>query len=383
MAMNRFAAWMALAAAVVVAGCGGGEDGRNEAAQADDAGATTQATVNTLRTRLAAEKRRGEAVSPDSAAEQLLDFAESRFPMYFPGHPATQTHAPFRFRAYASGAYLGVATSAEGGYVANGVYVMGGAFGSEPTYVGLLTDFITPFNPDVPVGPTGPGNGCFDMASAEAVGWSMVVTTQHSGTSVGTSTTESRIVGPATFEGHQVMESLVKASSEMQVDGRTIRSDSETRYFARRTGEAEITEYGSVFVAKASPVEVPGVSSNSRLVYTPPFVNRMAALAQGDSLTQSRLGSLITTTTYPFPGVPPQENRIPLNTTTKTTFVGVEHVSVPAGTFPACRFHLSTPEGVTITSWQHRGSGAILKTQGANGTSEAISVIVNGVALSH
>jgi hypothetical protein len=118
--MNRFAAGMVLAA-VVVAGCGGGADDGSEAAQADDAGATTQATINTLRTRLAAEGVRSNALSPQTAAEQLLDFAESRFPMYFPGHASTMTLGPLRFRAYASGTYLGVATSAENGYVANGV----------------------------------------------------------------------------------------------------------------------------------------------------------------------------------------------------------------------------------------------------------------------
>lgn len=379
--MNKFSAWMVALAAAVVAGCGGGADGRNEAAQGDDARATAQATVNTLRTRLAAEGLRADAVSPEKAAEQLLDFAESRFPMYFPGHPATQTLAPFRFRAYASGVYLGVATSPEGGYVANGVYVMGGLFGSTPTYVGLLTDFNTPLDPDVPVGPTGPSNGCVDLASVEAAGHSMVVTMQNTGTTSGTLTMEVRNLGFTTFEGHQAMESVTKMSNESLSEGRTVRYDSETRHYFRRTGEAEVTEYGSVSPTQASPLGVPGFTSSSRTVYSPPFANRSGALAVGEALTQSRQGTVITVSQ--LPGMPASEGRMPVNITTTTTFVGVETVTVPAGTFTACRFQIVVPGAEPSTTWQHRGSGAGLKFQGPLGTSVATSVIVNGAPLSH
>lgn len=378
--MNRFTAGMVLAAAVVVAGCGGGADGGSEGAQADDAGATTQATVNTLRTRLAAEGVRSNAVSPQTAAEQLLDFAESRFPMYFPGHATTMTLGPLRFRAYASGAYLGVATSAENGYVANGVYVMGGPFGGKPTYVGLLTDFIVPVDPEVPVGPTGPSNGCFDMAAAETAGYSMVVTMQGTGTASGTSTTETRNAGLTSFEGHEVMESITRTINDSVFQGRTVHSDSEMRFYARRTGEAEVTEYGSVSPAQASPLN-PDVTTSSRTVYTPPFVNRLAALPQGQSLTQSKVASVHSVTQ--IPGLPASEGSMPMTITTTTTFAGVETVTVPAGTFTACKLLISVPGAQPSTSWQHRGTGATLKFEGPMGTSVATSVIVNGVALTH
>ena len=376
--MNRLAAGMVLAAAVVVAGCGGGAEDASEATQNDDAGATTQATINTLRTRLAAEGVRSDAVAPQTAAEQLLDFAESRFPMYFPGHATTQTLGPFRFRAYPGGTYLGVATSAEGGYVANGVYAMGGPFGSQPTYVGLLTDFITPFDPDVPAGPTGPANGCFDLSAAETAGYSMVVTMQGTGTVSGTSTTETRNTGLANFEGHEAMESITWTTNESVFEGRTVRSESEMRFYVRRTGEAEVTEYGTVSPAQASPLS-PGVTSSSRTVYTPPFVNRLAALAQGQSLTQSKVGSIQSVTQ--IPGLPASEGRMPMTITTTTTFAGVETVTVPAGTFTACKLVISVPGAEPSTSWQHRGTGATLKFEGPLGTSVATSVIVNGVAL--
>jgi hypothetical protein len=381
MAMNRF--WMGAVplAAMMVAGCGGGADGGSEAGRTGASDQAPQAAADTLRTRLsAAGTLRAEAVSPEKSAEQLLDFAESRFPMYFPGHPATQTLAPFHFRAYGNGVYLGVATSGEGGYTANGVYVMGGPFGSSPTFVGLLTDFITPVDPDVPVGPTGPGNGCFDLAAAEAAGFSLVVMMQGTGTVPGTSTTETRNVGLTTFEGHEAMESVTRMTNESVFEGRTVRSESETRYYSRRTGEAELTEYGSVSPSQASPLS-PNVTSSSRTVYNPPFVNRIGALAQGESLTQTKFATVHTVTQ--IPGLPASEGRMPMTITTTTTFVGVETVTVPAGTFTACKFQLSVPGTAPSTTWQHRGTGAGLKFEGPLGTSVATSVIVNGVALSH
>lgn len=80
-----------------------------------------------------------------SAADQLLNFAEGRFPAFFPQRQPTQVLAPFLYRHYpATGIYLGVVVTAGLGYTLNGVYVMGGSFGPSPLYVGLLTDFIQP-----------------------------------------------------------------------------------------------------------------------------------------------------------------------------------------------------------------------------------------------
>ena len=88
-----------------------------------------------------------------SLADQLLDFAQTRFPQYFPQQQATLSLAPFAYRFYpATGAYLGVVVDANRGYPMNGVYVMGGSFGPTPLYVGQLNDFITPVEPLDPMG---------------------------------------------------------------------------------------------------------------------------------------------------------------------------------------------------------------------------------------
>ncbi|MBI5256769.1 MAG: hypothetical protein HY855_09730 [Burkholderiales bacterium] len=84
-------------------------------------------------------------VEPAEAARQLMDFAEARFPGYFPPGAATQSAGDIHYRAYAdTGMALGVVVGSGTPYVANGVYVVGGEYGATPLYVGKLSEFITP-----------------------------------------------------------------------------------------------------------------------------------------------------------------------------------------------------------------------------------------------
>ena len=127
-------AWLVMAAlAAATAGCGGG-------AQAPTKAPTAEAAISALRSQSQAIS--AVAVSPQDAAEQLMDFAESRFPQFFPRHSLTQSAAPFAYRYYSeTGIYLGVVVAADG---QGNVYVMGGAFGGAPAYVGPLSAYITP-----------------------------------------------------------------------------------------------------------------------------------------------------------------------------------------------------------------------------------------------
>lgn len=81
------------------------------------------------------------------AAEQLLDFAESRYPQYFPTRELTQSFGKYRYRHYPSvGTYVGVAVDVApaDGLVEGGVYVLGGSLGTAPSLVGVLNQFIAP-----------------------------------------------------------------------------------------------------------------------------------------------------------------------------------------------------------------------------------------------
>jgi hypothetical protein len=131
--------------AVALAGCGGGSDGGADAQAARDG----RSAAGEWRARAGASGTTpAQAVSADAAAEQLFEFAEPAYPAFFPafvaGSPATQYAAPFRFRLYPNGVYLGVVVSPADGYILDGVYMMGGPFGDVPLYVGMLAEFITP-----------------------------------------------------------------------------------------------------------------------------------------------------------------------------------------------------------------------------------------------
>lgn len=84
-------------------------------------------------------------LSSEETARQLLDYAERQYPQLFPNRLSTQSSPPFLYRYHPStGLYVGVAVTNTGGYVQDGVYVMGGSFGAVPRPVGRVRDYISP-----------------------------------------------------------------------------------------------------------------------------------------------------------------------------------------------------------------------------------------------
>ena len=134
---------LATAAALLMSACGGGGD------EPPASAATTVVAEQAAGPRAKAlAVSSGGVVTPDEAARQLMDFGEGQFPGYFPSHQPTAAYEPFAYRYYPqTDTYLGVVMAAGAGYILDGVYVMGGAFGTSPQYVGQLTDFITPLPP--------------------------------------------------------------------------------------------------------------------------------------------------------------------------------------------------------------------------------------------
>jgi hypothetical protein len=141
------ATWLVAATvAVALAACGGGESTKAAALTPD---AVSSALQLQLRSLLAA------AATPSQSANQLMDYAESTYPSFFPTHQGSETLAPFLFRHYPqTDIYLGVAVSGGSQYEVNGVYVMGGRFGNAPAYVGPLTNYISTAAPVLPVSET-------------------------------------------------------------------------------------------------------------------------------------------------------------------------------------------------------------------------------------
>jgi len=129
--------FLAIAVAAVIAGCGGGTDSSPGAA------GTPQAASAALHAPAGALA----AISAESAANQLMDFAEGQFPGVFPEHQASLSDVPpFLYRHYSNGAYLGVVVTPNDFFVLNGVYTVGGPLGGL-IYRGQLDAFITPVDP--------------------------------------------------------------------------------------------------------------------------------------------------------------------------------------------------------------------------------------------
>lgn len=76
-----------------------------------------------------------------SDSERLFNWAESTYPDFFPNHQTTQNIEPWLFRHYPdTGIYAGVNKND------NGVYLLGGPWGNNPTFISTLPNAITQIN---------------------------------------------------------------------------------------------------------------------------------------------------------------------------------------------------------------------------------------------
>lgn len=125
----------ALAASLLMAGCGGGADDTDQGASAtalsalSAAAGTPHASATRRRKTLAAGEFSADMTS------RLFALAESEYAAYFPSKQATRNFAGWAYRYYPeTGIYLAVIDS--------GVYVLGGAFGSEVVSLGEISTFV-------------------------------------------------------------------------------------------------------------------------------------------------------------------------------------------------------------------------------------------------
>jgi hypothetical protein len=379
--MNKHA-WGA-AALLILAGCGGGSDDSSSTAS------TPAAAAAQLRTAMSVQQARpAAAASAADAAEQLLDFAEAAFPAYFPVHQSTSTLDPFRFRHYPqTGVYVGVVVKPGMGYTMDGVYVMGGPFGEEPVYVGQISDLI-PTTP--PIDPSAAGdNGCFNLPAMATIGSRTVITLQHTGTRVGTTTMESTPQRRVSFEGHEAVAILERTTGSLTVGGVSYPQDNERTVFSQIRGTTELVLYGWELTATSTPLPGGTTTTITRGVATPPTIDRRAGLALGQSAVMEyhdRITTVTTTTITALPNIPPQVSTLDMgivDVSSTTTFAARETLTVPAGTFDTCRFEDRTSTGQVITSWVMAGHGLPLKMRiekdGQSEISEAVAIERQGV----
>ena len=207
----------------------------------------------------------------------------------------------------------------------------------------------------------------------------------YSGVISGNQTVDATVGALTTFEGQQAFEYLARTTGTNTIAGVTVSVDTTGKYYSRRTATAEVSVYGAVITASAAIAGF-SVPTESRVVWSPAWVDRRYGLALGGSLTHTYAGTS-TSTIGGILGSPPTVTRINVNNSTTTRFVSIESVTVPAGTYNACKFEefgTATPSEIT-TNWLIVGRGVLVKsmanTSAGSQTINATSVRINGQTL--
>ncbi|MBI5278565.1 MAG: hypothetical protein HY854_19160 [Burkholderiales bacterium] len=365
----------ALAIAALLAACGGGSEPEPM---------TPQMAVQKLQAKIAVI--RAQAPVPiDEQAEQLLDFAESLLPQFFPPTQPTLTFPPFKFRAYSTAfgtIYLGVATSTSGPYVEGHVYVVGAPFGStlaNPLDVGPLTNYITPTSGGGGGGGGGTGNGCFDLALADTQGTVIDVNYQYSGLLSGTSHVVTTVGGMTTFEGQAARSTAVVTTASASLAGVSASGNA----YSLREGD-NMRHFGSEFASTVSYQGVFTANMTIKSVYSPSYLDTTYTLALGQSVTLNQSGTAYTTISgAPFP-IPPTTT--PINMSVTHTYVARENVSALGKTLEACKYTTqASGDSNLTTTWYALPKGIPVKivstTSQGTQTIEATTATVNGQSL--
>lgn len=191
-----------------------------------------------------------------------------------------------------------------------------------------------------------------------------------------TATSSFTVQGPGTFEG----KSATRVSFTVKNDSGNAAGNSDTEgdnYAQYDDAAFRLTALGSEFTSQTGQGPIA-----SKLVIEPGLLARYD-LNPGESYTQT----FKTTVSGSFNGfqIPPTSSDVDL----KTTYLGQETITVPAGTFKTCKFEkMETISGGAASGsrleWFGAGAAgsANIKAQGADGgIDELISLKINGTPI--
>lgn len=356
-----------LAAGLALTGCGGGENSVSTSAD---------------RQVPSSVRPQSDALDAASAADVVMTVAEIRYFNIFKGSSTTQSAGPFAYRSYhESGTNLGIVVRPAAGFPMGHVFVQGGVFGPDLIDLGPSIAFVNLAAPTV----SDADNGCSGIDARFSPGYRYSIVRNISGSlETGTVTIDGAVGSPVQFQGKAVGQSTVTTRTNTVQNGLSLLYTSTEVHYESVTGN-EVTEYGTTGSGTSM---VNGVSSGSNYttVYTPPFVDRQYKLQSGQSMVQTRVSETTSTSsaTAAVAGGPTT------TTTSISTFIGREAVTVPAGTYAACKYEAITPgqngRSATISfAWTMDGTGLLLRSMSSvPGASapyrmiEAASILRNG-----
>jgi hypothetical protein len=230
---------------------------------------------------------------------------------------------------------------------------------------------VTPVPQQTPTPNTVTGETCTNIENARPgvriqAQYMQVGNPQFSGTTLSLNS------GATTFNGHAANEFEVVTSGSF-FPGLNVLAK---KYASYDPGTGAATVYGALIALAGA-----SFSSTVTAVNTPASVDLRFTLTADQSVTQSVTAQQTQVDTTNGVAAAP----VTTTTTTTTTiqFVGVEQITVPAGTFNACKY-VESIQGETgsKTVWNHTRTGVNLKTiSTSNVTIQAGSVLLDGVAL--
>ena len=277
---------------------------------------------------------------------------------------STDGGATFSDISGATGAsYTTAATSgADGGHRYR--VVVSNALGSITSAAATLT-VVAP----TPTPPTG-GRACANIETMPA-GVTVQAEFGSPASPLFRATASSRVTGPATFQGIPTTEFELTTTNPLP--GIIVAKIYSTYDLA--TGA--VTRYGAQINATTDDSN----HSETTGVYSPPATDLEHTLAPGGTVTQSQ--TVVQTDIVTTNGVTAPAATKTTTTVTTITLVGVEQVTVPAGTFAACKFQKTVQgEAGTTTNWHHAATGINVKAGSRSGyVTEARSILVNGSPL--
>lgn len=193
------------------------------------------------------------------------------------------------------------------------------------------------------------------------------------GSATGTTRTNMTVSGGKSFNGQNGLIEFFQDQTTTYSAPATLASagtiPTQSRFYFTENGSVE-TEYGGTIATSASVAGIT-ISTNTTVTYNPAIVDRRFTLAAGASSTYSTTTTTTSTTNF---GSTPAVNS---TETTTVTYVGQESITIPAGTFTACKFTVTTPGG-TATEWFGKGNGAPL--QFTSRTSDGAAIVVSMTA---
>jgi hypothetical protein len=191
------------------------------------------------------------------------------------------------------------------------------------------------------------------------------------GSATGTTRSNLTVSGGKTFNGQSGLIEFFQDQTTTYTAPATLASagttPTQSRFYFTENGSVT-SDFGGTVAASVSTLGIT-VTTNTNVTYSPARVDRRYTLAVGGSNTSST--SMTSTSTTNFGSVPATTTAL----TTTVTYVGQESITIPAGTFTACKFSVTTSSG-TNTEWVGKGSGAPLQStsKASDGTAIVLSL---------